>query len=91
MIRRQTPFGASNVRPHVFDGATVYVQKSGSIVRECIYSDTEDAYVGNSVSTLSAHLIKNPVQMTTLQAAIDRAENYVFVLNILCDSCNYTS
>lgn len=81
MIRRQTPFGASNVRPHVFDGATVYVQKSGSIVREFIYSDTEDAYVGNSVSTLSAHLIKNPVQMTTLQAAIDRAESYVFILN----------
>lgn len=81
MIRRQTPFGASDVRPHVFDGATVYVQRSGSIVREFIYSDTEDAYVGNAVSTLSSHLIKTPVQMTTLQAAIDRAENYVFVLN----------
>ncbi len=81
MIRRQTPFGASDVRPYVFDGATVYVQKSGSIVREFIYSDAEDAYVGNAVSTLSGHLIKNPVQMTALQAAIDRAENYVFVLN----------
>lgn len=82
MIRRQTPFGASNVRPHVFDGATVYVQRSGSIVREFIYSDNEDAYVGNSVSTLSSHLIKTPVQMTTLQAAIDRADSYVFVLNV---------
>ena len=81
MVRRQTPFGASDVRPYVFDGATVYVQKSGSIVREFIYSDAEDAYVGNAVSTLSGHLIKNPVQMTALQAAIDRADSYIFVLN----------
>ena len=81
MIRRQTPFGGSDVRPHVYDGATVYVQKGGSIIREFIYSDAEDAYVANAVSTLSSHLIKNPRQMTTLQAAIDRAESYVFVLN----------
>ena len=81
MIRRQTPFGISNVKPFVFDGATIYVQKEGSIVREFIYSDSEDAYVSTAVSALSAHLIKNPVQMTTLQAAIDRAESYVFVLN----------
>ncbi|QDP61833.1 MAG: hypothetical protein Tp139DCM904402_6 [Prokaryotic dsDNA virus sp.] len=82
MIRRQTPFGAGNVRPFVFDGATIYVQKEGSIVREFIYSDAEDSYVANAVSTISSHLIKNPVQMTTLQAAIDRAESYVFVLNV---------
>lgn len=81
MIRRQTPFGGSDVRPYVYDGATVYVQKGGSIIREFIYSDAEDAYVANAVSTLSSHLIKNPRQMTTLQAAIDRAESYVFVLN----------
>ena len=44
-IRRQTPYGASFVRPQSLDGATVYVQKNGSVVREYIYSDAEAAYV----------------------------------------------
>ena len=81
MIRRQTPYGASTVKPFVFDGATIYLQRSGTVVREFIFSDTEAAYIANGVSTLSAHLIVSPVQMTTLQAAISRPESYIFIVN----------
>ena len=81
MIRRQTPYGASSVKPFVFDGATIYVQRSGTVVREFIFADSEDAYIANGVSTLSSHLIDNPVQMTTLQAAIERPESYIFLVN----------
>ena len=81
MIRRQTPYGASSVKPFVFDGATIYVQRSGTVVREFIFADSEDAYIANGVSTLSSHLINNPVQMTTLQAAIERPESYIFLVN----------
>jgi hypothetical protein len=81
MIRRQTPYGASTVKPFVFDGATIYLQRSGTVVREFIFSDTEAAYIANGVSTLSSHLIVSPVQMTTLQAAISRPESYIFIVN----------
>jgi len=81
MIRRQTPYGASSVRPYVFDGATIYVQRSGTVVREFIFSDQEAAYIANAVSSISSHLITSPVQMTTLQAAIERPESYIFLLN----------
>ncbi len=80
-IRRQTPYGSSFVRPESFDGATIYVQKTGSVVREYIYSDTEAAYVATAISTLSPHLISNPVQMCILRGAINRPESYAFVLN----------
>lgn len=80
-LRRQTPFGSDYVKPLVLDGATVYVQKTGSVVREFIFSDAENAYVANGVSTLSAHLIKNPKQMTILRGAINRPESYLFVVN----------
>lgn len=82
MVRRQTPYGASTVKPFVFDGATIYVQRSGTVVREFIFSESEAAYIANGVSTLSSHLITNPVQMTTLQAAIQRPESYIFIVNV---------
>ena len=80
-VRRQTSYGANFVRPDSFDGATIYVQKTGSVVREYIYSDAEAAYVSTGISVLSPHLITGPVQMSILRGAINRPESYAFVLN----------
>lgn len=80
-VRRQTSYGANFVRPSSFDGATIYVQKTGSVVREYIYSDAEAAYVSTGISVLSPHLISSPVQMSILRGAINRPESYAFVLN----------
>jgi len=80
-VRRQTSYGANFVRPGSFDGATIYVQKTGSVVREYIYSDAEAAYVSTGISVLSPHLISSPVQMSILRGAINRPETYAFVLN----------
>lgn len=80
-IRRQTSYGANYVRPDSFDGATIYVQKTGSVVREYIYSDAEAAYVSTGISVLSPHLITSPIQMCILRGAINRPESYAFVVN----------
>ena len=80
-IRRQTPFGSGFNRPQSIDGATVFVQKGGQIVREYLFSDSEAAYVASPISTISSHLIKSPVEMNTLYGALSRSESYVFVLN----------
>ena len=80
-IKRQTPYGSSFVRPQSLDGATLFVQKTGSVLREYIYSDAEAAYVTTAVSALSSHLITEPVQMTILRGAINRPESYAFLLN----------
>lgn len=80
-LRRQTPFGSGFERPQSIDGATLFVQKGGQIVREYIYSDAEAAYVANPISTISSHLIKTPIEMNTLYGALSRSESYVFILN----------
>ena len=80
-IRRQTPFGVDFVRPQSLDGATLFVQKGGAIVREYLFSDAEAAYTAVPISSLSSHLIKTPVEMNTLYGAIDRSESYVFIIN----------
>ena len=80
-LRRQTPFGSGFERPQSIDGATLFVQKGGQIVREYIFSDSEAAYVANPISTISSHLIKTPIEMNTLYGALSRSESYVFILN----------
>jgi len=80
-IKRQTSFGSSFVKPFVYDGATVYVQGSGEIVREMLFDDGQQAYTGQPISNLSSHLIKNPIQATTLAGGIDRAESYYFLVD----------
>ena len=80
-IKRQTPFGASFVKPFVFDGATVYVQSSGKIVREMLFDDGQQAYTGQPISSLASHLINTPIQASTLAGGIDRAESYYFLVD----------
>lgn len=80
-IRRQTPFGSSFVKPTVFDGATLFIQKTGSAMREFLFTDTESAYTSVAVSSLAPHLILDPVQQTSIKGALNRSEAYAFLLN----------
>ena len=80
-IRRQTPYGSSFIKPQSLDGATIYSQKSGSIIREYIFSDAENAYTSQSISALSSHLITDPLQLSILRGSLNRPESYAFVLN----------
>ena len=80
-IRRQTPYGSSFVKPTVFDGATLFIQKTGTALREFLYSDTEASYTSVAVSMLAPHLIVDPVQQSSIKGALNRSESYNFVLN----------
>ena len=80
-IRRQTPYGSSFVRPTVFDGATLFIQKNGSALREFLFTDAEAAYTSVAVSGLAPHLILDPVQQTSIKGALNRSESYAFLIN----------
>ena len=80
-IRRQTPYGASYVRPLPFDGATIYIQKTGTSVREFLFSEQESAYVSTPLSLISSHLISNPTHIASIKGAFSRPEQYAFVVN----------
>ena len=80
-IRRQTPYGSSFVKPTVFDGATLFIQKTGSALREFLFTDAEGAYTSVAVSGLAPHLILDPVQQTSIKGALNRSESYAFLIN----------
>lgn len=80
-LRKQTPYGSEWIRPESLDGATIFVQKNGAIVREYIFTDGEDSYTSSSISSISSHLIKSPIEQTALRGAINRNESYLFITN----------
>ena len=79
-VSEQTPFGTGYVRPLSLDGGTLFVQATGSAVREYIFNDAEGAYTTNMVSILSSHLISNPLQLASVKGALDRPGAYAFFL-----------
>jgi hypothetical protein len=81
-VSLQTPVGSGYVRPQSLDGATLFVQATGTAVREYIFSDAEAAYTSTMVSLLSSHLVSNPVQMTTLKGSLARPGAYgLFIMD----------
>ena len=76
-IRLQTPYGCEFVYPQPFDGATVFVQSGGNVVREYLYTDTENAYTSSSISGIASHLIHQPRCMTSVNAPFGGSESYI--------------
>lgn len=80
-IKKQTPYGANFVTPHTFDGATLFIQTGGNVMREYLYTDAEDAYAAVGVSTVASHLLDGPIDMDVVHGAFNEAESYAVVVN----------
>ncbi len=81
-IRMQTPYGTEFVAPASIDGATIFVQKNGRIIREYLYSDSEDAYTASAISTLASHLIESPKYLSVAHSGFGLPDSYAaFSLN----------
>jgi hypothetical protein len=80
-IRVQTSYGCEYVPPHPFDGATIFVQNDGAVVREYLFTDAEAAYAATPISNLASHLIGLPSFMTVCHGAFDASESYAVLVN----------
>lgn len=75
-IRKQTPYGCEFAEPQSVDGATVFVQTGGRVVREYLYTDDEDAYTSTSVSTVASHLIDDIKEIAVVNGFAQLSEGY---------------
>jgi len=80
-VREQVPYGISACPPQVFDGAVLFAQDTGSVVREAEYDDVNQAYNGNAVSLAAAHLVSSPTQSAVLYGTDTWPEQYALFLN----------
>jgi hypothetical protein len=63
-ITPQTSFGSKRIRPVNIDGATLFVQDTGSVVREFEFSSLTENFSAEAVSLIASHLITSPVDFT---------------------------
>lgn len=90
-IRKQTPFGAEHVQPVSIDGATVFVQIGGKIVREYLFTDDEDAYTSTAISTISSQLINAPRCMTVSHSGFDLPDSFAVLTMSNGEGAAFTS
>lgn len=81
IVRRQTPFGAGFARPVPFDGATLFVDRSGTNIREFLFTEGEAAYTSSSISAIASHLVVTPTQSLATKGAFARPETFAFFVN----------
>jgi len=78
----QTPYGSSvSVAPTKFDGATLFMQRTGKVIREYLWNDTEQSYTSGAVSIASNHLINSAVDSCVLLGTSDQPEQFAFFVN----------
>jgi len=90
-IRKQTPYGVEHVLPIPIDGATIFVANNGKVVREYLYTDSEDAYTSNAISTLASHLIDDPRCMAVAHSAFGLPDSYAIITMGDGDAALFTS
>jgi len=90
-IREQTPYGCSFATPQLIDGATVFTQASGRIIREYLFTDNEDAYASTAISTIASHLINTPKYMAVVHSGFEQADSYVMITMDDGDAAVFTS
>lgn len=90
-IREQTPYGSSFAQPALIDGATIFAQASGKIIREYLFTDNEDAYASTAISTISSHLINNPKYISVVHSGFDQPDSYAVMSMTDGDAAVFTS
>lgn len=78
-IEKATRHGSNAARPISNDGATVFIERGGQVVREYVFLDVEQSYITEDISFLSAHLILNPIRVAIQRSTILSGEYSYYV------------
>ena len=80
-LEAATRYGSSKCRNVSSDGSTLFVEKSGGLVREYLYLDVERSYVAGDISYISEHLIRQPVAMAIQKSTSVIAGEFTYLCN----------
>ncbi len=80
-VQKSTSHGSGIVAPLSVDGATLFFERNGKVLREFTYSDLQQTYAANDISILSSHLLNAPVAMAIRRSTNTDSANYLHVVN----------
>jgi hypothetical protein len=80
-VRRQSSIGSEPYfEPLEFEGRINYIQRGGQSIQEFLYDDVQQAYNSDTVSLLSAHLVKNPTAFSLRKATSTDQGAYIVIV-----------
>jgi len=86
-LRQATDFGSIGGMPVVnVAGATYFVERSRRVIREFVFSEVENNYVGNNASLLSQHLLIGVKDLTAFRPDSSGAASYIMVNSLMTQS-----
>lgn len=68
-------------KPTSVDGATVFVESGGTVVRQFLFNEVEQSFNASNISILSSHLINDPVSMDIRRANTSFSADFVYLVN----------
>lgn len=81
LLRRGTFHGSSAVRPESVDGATLFVESNGRVIRSFLFSDVEQAFATDDITLMSAHLLQDIKHMALRRSTANDGANFLYVVN----------
>ena len=78
-LKRQTRIGSPvsrSIPPRDVDGATLFVSRSGTELREFLFADVEQAYQSNDLAILSQGMMRDPVDQD-----FNKADRILYIVN----------
>lgn len=79
-LRRSSETGSSSLAPAEIDGATVFVDRSGALMREIVINESANTFDADAVSLLAEHLIRQPTAITVMRGTPTRPETYAMLI-----------
>jgi hypothetical protein len=64
--KEQTAWGSEDIAPERIGVSVLYVQRSGTVVRELVYSYEIDSHVSNSLNLVSEHILRESLGATDI-------------------------
>lgn len=80
-VQAQTQHGAFGLEVKSVDGATLFIDQNGKVLRSYLYNFNEDAYNSTDISILSSQLIDSPKDLAVLTGTKSEDANWVFIIN----------
>ena len=81
VLYKSTQHGSKTVPPVSVDGATLFLEGSGSVLREFVFNQNEQSYVANNVSLLASGILNAPTAMVSRASTGTSPASYVYVVN----------
>jgi len=80
-IRKQTRHGSKAVRPVSIDGSTVFIEKSGNVIRDFVFNEVEQSFNAPNLSVLASSLVSNVSRMAVRKSVDDASISVTFFIN----------